>query len=315
MTELKLKLPDGFLDEEVRCGYTVTSDAKKQWAVCLDLLAEFDRVCTEHAISYFASGGTLLGAIRHNGYIPWDDDIDIIMSRDNYERLVDIAETEFMDPYFFQTEDTDIGFSRPFARLRNSNTTAIQTIEDSNFVPYNQGIFIDIFPFDNFPDDPKEQIEYKQKMISLRKKMSKFSKWSTRYKPNPNVKGIAKAKSTIKRLIAKILRWYMLRFHKHNPYYKKYVKTSTQYNNIETKEWAVPYFFKPDVNNSYEKSLFSEVERVPFEMLTVPVPKAYEKILTQGYGNWREFIIGTNAHGRTIYDVDRSYKYYLTPKK
>ena len=152
-------------------------------------------------------------------------------------------------------------------------------------------------------------------MISLRKKMSKFSKWSTRYKPNPNVKGIAKAKSTIKRLIAKILRWYMLRFHKHNPYYKKYVKTSTQYNNIETKEWAVPYFFKPDVNNSYEKSLFSEVERVPFEMLTVPVPKAYEKILTQGYGNWREFIIGTNAHGRTIYDVDRSYKYYLTPKK
>ena len=76
---IKLQLPKGFLDAEKRCGYQVTADMKKVWAVELDLLYEFQRVANKHNIKYIANGGTMLGAVRHKGFIPWDDDIDIMM--------------------------------------------------------------------------------------------------------------------------------------------------------------------------------------------------------------------------------------------
>ena len=315
MTELNIQLPGLFFEEEIRCEYIVTSDVKKQWAVCLDLLAEFDRVCTKHNIQYFAGYGTLLGAVRHGGFIPWDDDIDLVMPRPEYEKLRKIATKEFKHPYFFQTEETDIGFSRPFARLRNSNTTAIQKIEDYGSVIYNQGIFIDIFPLDNFPDDEEEQNRFRSKMISLRRKMSRFSKWSTRYQPVENEKGVYKLKTEIKRKVSSVLRWYMKKYSKHNPYVARFEIESQKYNNRgDTKEWCVPYFFSLERHGAFEKDWYNSVERVQFESLTIPVPQKYNEILNRSYGNWREYVIGNNTHGDVFYDTDRPYTFYKRQK-
>lgn len=82
MVDLNIVLPDGFLNEEVRCGYTVTKQMKEVWAVELDMLEKLLSVCKKHDIKIFASGGTMLGAVRHQGFIPWDDDIDMMMFRD-----------------------------------------------------------------------------------------------------------------------------------------------------------------------------------------------------------------------------------------
>ena len=108
MVELKLALPDHFLEEEVRDGYTVSKEMKEVWAVELDLLAEFMRVCDRHGIVYYADAGTILGAVRHKGFIPWDDDIDVMMMRDQYDKLQKIGPEEFRHPYF----------SRPSGRIR-----------------------------------------------------------------------------------------------------------------------------------------------------------------------------------------------------
>ena len=88
------------------------------WAVQMDLLKELIRVCEKYNITYYGDSGTLLGAIRHKGYIPWDDDIDVVMTRSEYNRLLEVAEKEFTHPYFFQTRETDYGYERPFARLQ-----------------------------------------------------------------------------------------------------------------------------------------------------------------------------------------------------
>ena len=129
MVDLKIKLPKGFLNEEIRNGYVVSSQMKEVWAIELDLLVEFDRVCKEIGVKYFLDSGTLLGAVRHKGFIPWDDDIDVSMLREDYDRLVQRGPSLFKAPYFFQCAYTDEGYYRFHAQLRNSETTGMLPYE------------------------------------------------------------------------------------------------------------------------------------------------------------------------------------------
>lgn len=168
MVSIKLDIPEDFCEEEIRCNYTISKKMKEVWAIELDLLNEIIRVCVKYDIRYYAIGGTLLGAIRHEGFIPWDDDIDIAMSREDYDKLCLVAQKEICEPYFCQTIQSDYG-SRPFIRVRNSQTTGIQRQEVGSKVPYNQGIFIDIFPWDNIPED--KLLRYKYVKNASRKQM------------------------------------------------------------------------------------------------------------------------------------------------
>ncbi|MBR1621497.1 MAG: LicD family protein, partial [Prevotella sp.] len=101
MVNLKIKIPDTFLKEEVRCDYKITREMKELWAIELDLYMELKRVCNKFNLKFAADSGTLLGAIRHNGFIPWDDDMDFSMPREDYEKLCEIAPKEFAPPYYF----------------------------------------------------------------------------------------------------------------------------------------------------------------------------------------------------------------------
>ena len=172
MVNLNIKLPAKFLKEEIRCGHTVTSQMKEIWAVELDLLAEFQRVCEKYNIRYFASGGTLLGAVRHQGFIPWDDDLDVEMFREDYKKLCEVGPKEFKKPYVFQNEYTESGSLRGFSKLRNSQTTAMYEHEKLPcYDGYDKGIFIDIFPLDSILDNPEKQ----------RRKNNKVDKWCRAY--------------------------------------------------------------------------------------------------------------------------------------
>lgn len=142
------------LAEEIICDYLVTSKIKEVWQLELDMLEEVDRICQKYEIEYFLQGGTLLGAVRHKGYIPWDDDIDIVMRRNDYNKFLEIAQKELGDKYFLQYYKTERKYNRGHAQIRNPNTTAI--IKGDEFNNFNKGIFIDIFPLDNIPNDKKE---------------------------------------------------------------------------------------------------------------------------------------------------------------
>ena len=157
MEKLNLDFPDRFFDGEERCGHYISPEMKKVWAVILDLLNEFTKVCDSNGITYYAGGGTMLGAVRHQGMIPWDDDIDIFMKRSEYVKFVKIArDGAFRYPYFWQDHLTDNSYLGGPGRLQNLSTTGIVRgllREKNGVVTCHCGIYIDVFPLDNIPDN------------------------------------------------------------------------------------------------------------------------------------------------------------------
>lgn len=150
--------------------YTILPSVKVQQRVQLKALEYLDWICTAHNISYFAFYGSLLGAVRHQGFIPWDDDMDIVMMREDYDRFVQLADTIIKEPYFLQTFENDSeAFYGGYAKLRDSSTTGMEPRDWKH--SSNQGIWIDIFPLDLCSEVEKDnrkirgEIEKYQKII------------------------------------------------------------------------------------------------------------------------------------------------------
>lgn len=307
MLPIKLKLTDHFLDEEVRCGYTVSHEMKEVWAVELDLLNEFMRVCNKHKIRFYADGGTILGAIRHKGFIPWDDDIDVMLFRDQYEKLCKIASHEFQHPYFFQTEYTDKGSLRGHAQLRNSETTGILYNEMKGKWKFNQGIFLDIFPIDSVPDDPEDFDKMKRFLEDKRTTMD-YWKRKAFEKFTPEPRNSLKANFLFFLCRHRIINWEN---HTHR-IYKKFEQGMQLYNKQNTR-FVAKFFCWPFKNKRlWERSAFDGKPIYhPFEMLSVPLPPKYEYILDTFFENWREFQIGTATHGGVFFNSHKSYTQYV----
>lgn len=132
----------------------------------LEILDEFLRICNKYNLKYFLAGGTCLGAIRHQGFIPWDDDIDVSMPREDYDRFAEVAQQELGDKYFYQNYFTDPRCGLVFAKVRK-NGTVFSSME-GHHLPIHQGVWIDIFPYDNLPNDQRIQERTFNKVQLLR---------------------------------------------------------------------------------------------------------------------------------------------------
>jgi len=139
----------------------------------LKLLLELDRICRENGISYFLGGGTLLGAVRHQGFIPWDDDVDVMMSRENFDRFASIAPKAAKEGFFFQNSTTDPNYHSPFHKLRAKGTLFVT--EFSQRFEMQQGVFLDIFAHDAAPKN-KKLLKAHIFMTTLARSMV-FHKW------------------------------------------------------------------------------------------------------------------------------------------
>lgn len=297
---IKIDLPEGFLKEEIRCGYTVSTETKKLWAVELDLLAEFDRVCRKNGLQYFVDGGTLLGAVRHQGFIPWDDDIDLAMLREDYEKLEAIAEKEFQHPYFFQTPFTDPGLVMGGSRLRNSDTTLISDFENKR--PYkNKGIFIDIFVLDEVPDSERK-IRSIKRFLKAYWRVLRYAAYYESYfccgrKTSITQKLVGKISMALKQIfgIERLCRWY-------EDYCSQWAGTRTELLCSLKSERG---------KRIYRKQWYKDVLFLPFEYMEVPVPKGYKESLTAAYGDDYMVMKQISATHRALkFDVKTPYEEY-----
>ncbi len=292
---IQITLDESFFLLEEKCGYQVTLKSKQLWAVLLDLLVKFDSVCRKNGIPYSLDSGTLLGAVRHKGFIPWDNDADVIMLRSDYDRLCNIASSEFEEPYFWQTNETDPGSLRRHAQLRNSQTTDILMSETDNGTPlynYNQGVFLDVFILDEVPDDRAELMHFCNELechlnllwdIKQCYRLSGASAWMTEAQRQA---------------------------------YRQFEQTVSRYNGThQHRVGNVSLIPSRKESTLFDKTIFDDLVDYPFEDFHFLGPRDYETVLSGFYGDWHQLVIGADAHGQVILDLYKPYTSYLKSQK
>lgn len=246
------------------------TELKAVQSVELEALTEIDAICRKHAIKYTLIGGSLLGAVRHGGFIPWDDDVDIAMLREDLEKFKLICKTELPAQYFYQDMNSDPEYLYLFDKIRVNNTL----FKESYLAEYNinHGVFIDIFPVDNVSDKKSESRKQFNNFIFLRHIfMAKYLSVNAR-----------KGK---KKLVAKLIKYLI-------PNNVKKIRNKAfsimcEYDKERTKKVRIfpSTYAKKDI---YCRKFFDEVEDHKFENHKFLISKYYEQMLVNDYGNWRE---------------------------
>ena len=267
---------------------------KKIQKIELGILKEFDSICKKNNIDYFLVGGSAIGAVRHGGFIPWDDDIDVGMNREDYDKFLKIANDEYSDKYTIMNNDNNHLF--PLMNTRwGLNGTEYKT-EDLKDIPGNFGIFLDIFCFDNVPDDEKLMKKQAHKAWIN----GKFLVLSGVKNPVLYIYGI---KAKIARFILKIGYYFLKIFRfKSRFFYNKAYKYATMYKDVKTKRFA--YMFDPKKYTSmlYKDDIYP-TRRMKFENIEVSVPKTIEKYLERRYGDYMTLPPEDKRHNHPPYSL------------
>lgn len=225
----------------------------------LEIMVYFDKICRENNLKYFLYGGTLLGAVRHNGFIPWDDDADVMMPLEDYKKLLKVMENDSSQYQLFAPfKQKDYFF--PFYKIVNTKTTIV---DDSAHKIENYGVYLDIFPFSSVPNDEKKRKKFLKKLKTLQH-LHQIKFVQTKNKLKQLAKNFVGGLYTTKSLLKK---------------FDKYMNMCDAQSSL----------FGGDMvwgEKTFEKSCFDELILHEFEGKQFFIPKEYDKMLTALYGDY-----------------------------
>lgn len=246
-------------------GNQVTVDEERK--ISLELLTYFDQVCRENNIKYSLTGGTLLGAVRHGGFIPWDDDVDVFLTRPEYEKLEDVFDDK--KRFVFVNRNKDPNFNYVFGRLVDTKTLIV---ESPNTVSSGKGIFLDICIVDGLPNNPirrKLHIAYMRILVRARR--------ATIH--NPSGKSYRR-RGPIFLLLKKLLR----KFTSYQFWNRRIMKVMKKYA-FESSEFVGNFTSQYGRRELLHKNVFASYIDVPFENYKFMICEGYDEYLTNIYGS------------------------------
>ncbi len=273
-------------------------DIRAVQKIQLDMLGQIIEICEKFRLTYYLVGGSALGAVKYKGFVPWDDDVDIALPRDDYEKLLEYSQDYFEYPYFLQNYRTDTEFPFLFSKLRNSETTYIEDAWKK--LKINHGIYIDIFPLDGYPNSKLSQFILNFK-IAWYKTLLSFSR--DKHRTSLNMRGRLEqfGYNTFGKHIhtSKILEKYENTIKKYNPHKSLYLYN---YGNKMHSREKVPAAF------------YGKGEKAEFEYLSVRIPERYDDFLRFRFGNYTDDLPEDKKKGSHVFsavDTKKSYIYYM----
>lgn len=236
--------------------------------IAFEMLKYLDTVCKENNIKYFLFAGTALGAVRHGGFIPWDDDIDVILFRDDYNRLIDILHKKDSKYNILSNRIQDDYFYF-HSKLVDTKTILVETP-----VPYitDLGVFLDIFPLDYLPNNAVERKRIKRKF-----RFYSFLKFSALQLENISKTFVKKIAHDLAKPICRVIGW---------KYFDKKLKSILKTLNAEKTEYAESLVGGIFSNRNIKASWFDSQKMMMFEGQEFPVPAEYDKWLHEIYGDY-----------------------------
>ena len=264
---------------------------------CFDILLEIRRVCTLSDIQFYLYAGSLLGAVRHKGFIPWDDDIDIVMMREDYNRFVDACEKYLdHDNFELQTIYSDPYTSNPWMKIHNKNTAFLSGIRREGAM---EGINIDIFPVDNAPDS--------RILLKLRSWIIDRLNFVYQYRFIDRLPNASWKMRLFQTLIAFIPPWNEMKF---KLAYNRYIQ---KYNGKQT-ENVVYLSNRKYMRKLISRHCFDQTAFLEFEGEQFPVPGDWQEVLLRLYGeNYMELPPQeqrVTVHGSAVIDTENSWRAY-----
>lgn len=297
-----LDFPEKFYQTEIREGFQVDSTMKCFWAAEMEVLREIAEICERHKLTWYTAYGTLLGAVRHQGYIPWDDDMDIWMLREDYMKFLDAASKELPDEYIIHSPLTERGYLQFHSCVLNAKSVSVapERLKKFHNCPFVVGV--DIFPLDYLPQNAEEEKEERELLDRISVAATILNK------EKRNSENLYKVKCILDSLQKKC----------HFKVESEWMKPEKKEKLISSlyrlgNELVIEYQKKPgnklvmymDYLNwptkIYEEEWFSVVDYMPFEGFGVPVPAKYDQILRVIYGDYQVRIKNTSMHGYPMY--------------
>lgn len=308
-----MNFPKDFFREEIRNDFCIAELMKRAWAAELEVLEVVDNICQKHNIPWFADFGTLLGAVRHHGFIPWDDDIDITLKRPDYNRLINLLKTELPEGFSLA------GMYAEEERLQNAaylpNTLVIADDiywEFSNYLRRFHGypffcIGIDIFPQDYIPREAELFSNQRAILIKLRFLLDVL---------NPKKKNPLSSYEPQLRELEKLCGTSLPRDNSiSNRLWKLYDSISSQYGYEEADNMTLYHTWIENPNRFYRKECYDSSLLMPFENISIPVPNGWHEILSSIYGDYQVPVKNAGAHGYPFYAEQKEALEKLFQKK
>jgi phosphorylcholine metabolism protein LicD len=296
-----MQFPSDYFEDEVRDGFYVPGMMKRAWAAQLEILEDIDKVCKKHNLQYFAEWGTLLGAVRHGGFVPWDDDMDICMKREDYDVFAKIALEELPPWYgminFEHSDGKEIDCEDFLIRLYSGDRIRMDKpyLDKFHGFPYVSGM--DIFPLDYVAPTQKED-EMLCKEVSV---LGTLAQEFDTYKPKEKAAYLRQIEET-----------YHFKFNRNKPLkYQIYMladKLSGSYKEEESK-YLTSMVLRTNTDYKIPKEYYAEAIMMPFENTMIPVPIGYDSILKTKYGDYMRPVHDGGAHEYPFYEKqEKSYE-------
>lgn len=277
---------------------TVDSELSAKLKQCqLYMLKDYIRVCRHLGLSYYVVGGTLLGAVRHQGFIPWDDDIDVAMPRADYECFLEKGQALLCDGYFLQTFRTDPEFPANFAKIRDNGTTFIERSVSGKEI--HHGVYIDLFPLDYYPDGllARGKLELCRFFMKMR-----ISKEFVHPEGEPALKMV------IRKILEQVGRVL------YPDWARTMEKREELYKSASKGRCICNYSGAWGRKEIWPAEWISESCELVFEGVTVSAPGEYHKMLKHFYGDYMTLPPPerrVSHHETTVIDLERPYTAYL----